>query len=295
MTTFQAFILVLLCVSCTSFCSKPHIGEKKGKIHKRIHRQKISFLHHVEQSKVTTTYAASSNTNVETEGVKFRPGSKKDELQIKLTMAQNLMNPLSIQADRFIVAVDPKNDDKLYGWAQLRPIGTRLVNKDEYDALPGSGSIEEEVNEEIWEEFEADETDFPVGFASLPWTKEYREYAQKSQARNEMRLQRMEQMNKELQRGRSAIWELASVYVKPEMRKLGIGSELVRRVMAKHATMERKRGDVYLLTLDSTIDWYRQFGFVVTDRPPSSMLGEIAAGNVITGLIGSKLVCMCGS
>ncbi|GFH50310.1 hypothetical protein CTEN210_06786 [Chaetoceros tenuissimus] len=210
-------------------------------------------------------------------------------------MAQNLMNPLSIHADRFIVAVDPKNDNKLYGWAQLRPIGTRLVNKNEYDALPGSGSIEEEVNEEIWEEFEADETDFPVGFASLPWTKEYREYAQKSQARNEKRIQRMEQMNKELQRGRSAIWELASVYVKPEMRKLGIGSELVRRVMAKHTTMERKRKDVYLLTLDSTIDWYRQFGFEVTERPPSSMLGEIATGNVITGFIGSKLVCMRGT
>jgi GNAT superfamily N-acetyltransferase len=229
------------------------------------------------------------------EGVRFRPGGSQDELQIKLTMAKNLMNPLSIQADRFIVAVDPTDNSNLYGWAQLRPIGTSLRNSDQYDALPGSGSIEREVNEEIWEDFENDEMDVPVGFASLPWTKEYKDYMIKSEERTKKRIQRMKQMEEEQQRGENTLWELASVYVKPEWRKLGIGSELIKRVLAKHSIKGRRNQDVYLLTLDSTSNWYKQFGFQVTDEPPASMALEITAGNVITGFLGSKLVCMRGS
>lgn len=106
----------------------------------------------------------------------------------------------------------------------------------------------------------------------------------------------MEQKETERIRGQNQLWELASVYVKPEWRKRGIGRELIRRVMARHDLLERSRGDVYLLTLDRTEDFYRGlgFGFEVTDEPPASMAGEIVAGNLITGLMGSKLVCMRG-
>lgn len=106
----------------------------------------------------------------------------------------------------------------------------------------------------------------------------------------------MEQKEKERIRGQNQLWELASVYVKPEWRKRGIGRELIRRVMARHDLLERSREDVYLLTLDRTEDFYRGlgFGFEVTDEPPASMAGEIFAGNLITGFMGSKLVCMRG-
>jgi len=209
------------------------------------------------------------------------------------------MNPLNLDSKRFIVAVNAStNGNTIYGWAQLRPIGSTLRNPQEYNALPGSGSIETNIEEEIWQDFENDETEFPNGFASLPWTKEYKDFLKSSQTRLEKRNvnQRMEQKERERIRGQNQLWELVSVYVKPEWRKRGIGRELIRRVMARHDLLERPRGDVYLLTLDRTEDFYRGlgFGFEVTDEPPASMAGEIVVGNLITGFLGSKLVCMRG-
>merc|ERR1711862_828773 len=109
--------------------------------------------------------------------VQYRRGLKSDQLQMQYTMTRNLMNPLGIEPNRFIVACDASNENKIYGWAQLRPIGSSVKDPEQYDALDGSGSIEKEIYEEIWEDFESEEVAFPNGFASLPWTKEYREYS----------------------------------------------------------------------------------------------------------------------
>ena len=94
--------------------------------------------------------------------------------------------------------------------------------------------------------------------------------------------------------GQNQLWELASVYVMPLWRGSGIGSELVRKVMGKHAMVGRNAGDVYLLTLDSTKDWYRGLGFEVTHEPPASMKFEMVAGGIVTKFIGAELVCMRG-
>uniref|UniRef100_A0A7S1BYV7 N-acetyltransferase domain-containing protein n=1 Tax=Corethron hystrix TaxID=216773 RepID=A0A7S1BYV7_9STRA len=224
----------------------------------------------------------------------YRPGTKTDELQISLTMAQNLMNPLGIDFKRFIVAASSTNEKELYGWAQLRPIGFSIRDASTYNSLPGSGSIEDEIEEDIWDEFEKDEVDFPNGFASLPWTKEYKNAAVASAKRRERRAYLEKKAEKEKIRGQNQLWELASVYVLPEWRKKGIGSELTRRLMEKHTKAGRKGKDVYLLTLDSTKSWYRDFGFEVTDEPPASMALEIAAGGILTKFVGGELICMRG-
>merc|ERR1719410_1869130 len=160
------------------------------------------------------------------------------------------MNPLGIEPNRFIVACDASNENKIYGWAQLRPIGSSVKDPEQYDALDGSGSIEKEIDEEIWEDFESEEVAFPNGFASLPWTKEYREYSKSSEKRRKRRKYLIEQSEQQKKRGQNQSWELASVYVFPEYRKKGIGSELVNRIIQEHAMLDRRIGDIYLLTLD---------------------------------------------
>ena len=242
--------------------------------------------------------ALSSQTRkpLSSEGVRFRPGCKRDELTIATTMARELMNPLNIDATRFIVAVnpDPDRSNDLYGWAQIKPIGPSIRDPKDFNAGPGSGSIGENIDEEIWEEFEKDETDVPVGFASLPWTKEYREFSKASAARREKRAALVASAERETEEGRNQLWEVSSVFVLPAYRGRGIGSELVRRLLAKHAMLERRNLDVYLLTLATTKGWYQSLGFELTDDPPESMKFEMDAGNIITKLIGAELICMRG-
>ena len=269
---------------------------------------------------------ASNNKNSLQKAIKFRPGTQSDEIPISITMAKNFMNPLSVlnNSKRFIVAESVPDSvsnngeatakAEVYGWAQLRPIGPRTRDPDKFDAPPGSGmtksqSIQSEIEEEIWEDFESDPLDVPIGFASLPWTKEYREYSQKSQDRREKRMQMEKQEaigginDNKSNPDDNQLWELASVYVVPEMRRSGIGSELIRRLLAKHIMLERRTEDVYLLTLDNnsnsnsnskTRDWYGSFGFEVTEDPPASMALEIAAGGALTRIMGESLISMRG-
>jgi len=225
--------------------------------------------------------------------IKFRSGSKLDELQISLTMAKNLMNPLGIDSKNFVVAIDSTNR-KLMGWAQIRPIGQKIRDPDVYNAQPGSGSKEKEISDDIWDEFENDNIEFPNGFKSLPWTREYREFSQASARRRERRQMLEEKAMRDNESGQNQAWELASVYVLPEWRNRGIGSELVRRIMARHCMLNRKTNDVYLLTLESTKEWYQRLGFDLTDDTPLSMSLEIAAGGILTNFLGEKLIAMQG-
>mmetsp|Transcript_27803 Transcript_27803/g.32436 ORF Transcript_27803/g.32436 Transcript_27803/m.32436 type:complete len:264 (+) Transcript_27803:131-922(+) len=234
-------------------------------------------------------------TTTQAKSIRFRSGTKEDEFQIATTMARELMNPLGINSKRFIIAVNSNNDKELIGWGQLRPIGLCYRNPNTFDAGPGSVSIQQIAEDEIWSEFEnEEEDDFPNGFASLPWSKEYQEYAKKAEKRRKKGEALVAKMETESNREQNQSWELASVYVKPSYRGQGIGSEIVRKLLAEHDSIGQNISDVYALTLSTTKDWYCSLGFEITNNPPDSMKGEIFAGNLITKAIGAQLICMQG-
>ena len=242
---------------------------------------------------------AHTNGFSSTARVQYLIGQKRHWLPISTTLAQQLMNPLDIQTDRFVVATTL--DDKLIGWAQLKPTGSLLTqDPDRYDARPGSYDVEREIDDAMWDEFERNDTiQVPSGLASLPWTKEY----QQMQNAASDRQTRREQIRavREKDQKRLQLYELSSVYVDPAYRKQGIGRELVRRVLKRRLLADNSPSPpacIYLLTLKSTSGWYRQhFGFEIVDTEniPSSMVFEVMVGNVITKIIGAELCCMRGT
>lgn len=231
--------------------------------------------------------------------VRYQPGQPRHRLQIATTLARQLMNPLDVQTDRFIVA-NTANDD-LIGWAQLKSMKSLIMQDPaRYDARPGSYDLEQEVDDAMWDDFEQDNTiQIPSGLASLPWTKEYQQMQNAARDREKRR----EEIRASREKDRSGLqlYELSSVYVDPAYRRKGIGKELVKRVLRKRlleASSPSPPSSIYLLTLTTTSGWYQQnFGFEVVDSRsiPSSMIFEVAAGNVITKLIGSELCCMRGT
>ncbi|KAL7474717.1 hypothetical protein ACHAW6_000676 [Cyclotella cf. meneghiniana] len=235
--------------------------------------------------------------------VRIRRGRADDELRIALTMAKELMNPLGIShKNNFLVACDANNSRELIGWAQIRSIGYAGYSSDPHlfedadvrlksparDGGPPKISIEREIDELIWEEFEDDPNPFPNGFASLPWRKEYR--AASEAAENRLS-RRQEQLKIELDTT-PKIWELSSVYVMPNWRRCGIGSELVRQVLNQHVSTHQIDRDVYALTLAKNAKWYERFGFNCIEQVPAAMNFEAIAGNTITNLIGEQLICI---
>jgi len=192
------------------------------------------------------------------------------------------MNPLGVRGERFLVAFS--EEQPRIGWAQIRP-------------LSNEAQIQQETDEAMWDEFEAnDNIEVPVGFKSLPWTPEYRKFAEASVAAKQKQTRQavLEQTRQETPK----LYELASVWVDPAYRGRGIGTELVRRVLQRHCKHVGPATNVYLLTLASTSKWYREnFGFkLVTDEGvPEQMAFEVKAGKLITGFIGAELVCMQGS
>lgn len=231
--------------------------------------------------------------------VRIRQGKASDELPIALTMAKELMNPLGIShKNNLLVACDVKNSRQLIGWAQIRSIGyigassNPSMFEDGASTSPtisqSTFSIEQEVDDLMWEEFEDDPTPIPNGLASLPWTEEYRAASRAADKRVE---RRKELLQVELDDA-PKLWELSSVYVVQEYRRRGVGSELVRQVLTRQSTQNKSGRDVYALTLAKNVKWYEQFGFEIEQKVPGSMNFEVAAGNAITKLIGEKLVCI---
>ena len=80
-------------------------------------------------------------------------------------------------------------------------------------------------------------------------------------------------------------WELSSVYVEPEFRGRGIGSELVKRLLANHAEQGRPLCDIYLLTLASRCGWYEALGWKQTLTMPDSMELEFVVGTPLARLV----------
>jgi len=256
-----------------------------------------------------------NNPNDNNSKIKFRQGKPSDIDLIRRLMIQNLMNPLFMNHERFIIAVNPDDDNDIYGFVQLRPLDdintnnersqVEVVDPNVFDALPGSSTIEdilqEEMMDDIWEDFDQEEIDFPTGLKSLPWSKEYKDYVQSSKRRrekNEERMKELDNLKKNIQytnMKKESKWELASVYVIPSWRHKGIGSELVRKIITQHVIQNnRSMENVYLLTLDKTKEWYRRLGFEITNKPPASLKLEMVVGGIVTMFIGEKLVCMQG-
>lgn len=226
--------------------------------------------------------------------IRFRVGEKRDELAIATTLAKELMNPLFLSSERFVVA-ECVDSGKCIGFAQIRPLGSAQRDPSLYDSRPGTYSLELDVDDAMWDEFERDDgARVPVGWASLPWTKEYRAFEEAAK----LRRARREEMVKQKRPTQVLLWELASVYVEPPYRSQGIGTELVRRVLQRHVDAGKSKRDVYLLTLATTAKWYADnfnFEIVPEEEVPAPMSFEMAAGKIITRLIGAKLCCMRGA
>ena len=249
--------------------------------------------------------------------IQYRQGAPKDEMKIAATLAKELMNPLGIQGDRFIVATDASStsDNNVIGWAQVKPLGkptTSNIQRDpsQYNARPGSYSLDQEIDDAMWDDFDQDDSiQVPVGWASLPWTPEYRALQQAVKDRDEKRKALRQQREAALLLQQQQLWELSSVYVEAPYRHQGIGTELVRRVLRQRllpAADQQQQllpppslpTSIYCLTLATTAPWYEDnFGFEIVSSSdvPAPMALEVAAGSIITKLIGAQLCCMRGT
>lgn len=146
---------------------------------------------------------STNNNNIDAplpSNIRLRLGFPDDDFPISMTMAKELMNPLSISHNNnMIVAEDTKTGERV-GWAQIRSLGyagigesngdTSLFEDDGTDDsalnrrnIQTLSTIEEDIDEEMWQEFEDDPADFPNGFASLPWSKEYQAASQSARDR----------------------------------------------------------------------------------------------------------------
>ena len=96
-------------------------------------------------------------------------------------------------------------------------------------------------------------------------------------------------------------YELASLFVKPEYRSLGIGSDIVRELLQRFDDCQNDSNtSLYLLTLRTTRNFYEAFGFKVLagkdiKNIPSTLQFEVTMGNIISSVLGNQLVCMCRS
>ena len=208
------------------------------------------------------------------------------------------MNPLGIShKNNLLIACDTQNSRELIGWAQIRSIGylgesssnnDRFQDESQSKAAQSRISIEQEVDDMLWEEFEDDPTPIPNGLASLPWTDEYKAASRAAGNRADRRKELMQTELNEIPK----LWELSSVYVVPNHRGKGVGSELVRQVLQRQCSRNQLGKDVYALTLSKNVEWYEQFGFVIEETVPEAMSFEVVAGDMITKLIGEELVCI---
>lgn len=92
--------------------------------------------------------------------------------------------------------------------------------------------------------------------------------------------------------------ELASLYVLPEYRSLGIGSAIVTNLLNRFDERhELSNSSVCLLTLRPTIQFYERFRFCVVDKDnvPPPLKFELTAGTLISSILGNDIVCMVRS
>jgi N-acetylglutamate synthase-like GNAT family acetyltransferase len=220
----------------------------------------------------------------------FRIGEPSDQFIITKTLVSELMNPLGLNPKRFCVAEN--NDGQVVGWGQLKPLGVAKYDASKYNSSPGSGRIEDSIDEDIWLEFEEDDDiDFPNGLSSLPWSPSYLKAAEAARQRREKRVL---MVGKERMKT-PQMWELSSLYVFPPYRSQGVGKSIVRELFRQHLQLERDVRQIYALTLRKTFrQFYDALGFKVVEEEdiPNQMKLELAVGRIITKILGEELVCL---
>lgn len=220
----------------------------------------------------------------------FRTGKPSDQSIITKTMVSEFMNPLGLDPKRFCIA--ETRDGQLIGWGQIKPLGMALYDASKYNSSPGSGNIGDSIDEDIWLEFEDDDS-VEFGLSSLPWSPSYRKAAEAAKRRRDKRAIMLgrERMNA------PQIFELSSIYVFPQFRSQGVGKSIVKELLHRHTQLDRDISQIYALTLRKTLNFYDAFGFQVVEKEdiPSQLKLEIALGRIITMALGEELVCLRAS
>ncbi|EJK60213.1 hypothetical protein THAOC_19468, partial [Thalassiosira oceanica] len=246
----------------------------------------------------TTAITASLSTSPADRPLKryrMRPGFGGDKIVITLHSFGRLINPLSDEEDSIVVAEDIKTGRRL-GWAQIRSLGYASLDEDgageNYSAgsslrITSSASVEEDVNELIWQKFEEDPVDFPAGLRSLPWTEEYR---LASKAADE-RLQEKEKVLDAERKSRPRLWVVSPIHVEPVAMEEGIGSALLSQVLSFHM-LRRSVGDpgasVFAIVSEKNLNCYLSRGFKKQDYVPDPMKWSHAIANFKARLRGEE-------
>ena len=100
--------------------------------------------------------------------------------------------------------------------------------------------------------------------------------------------------------GGDAVFELASVYVLPDARNQGLGTQLVARLVQEFLSTKSEDTRLVLLALAQTASFYTPHGFQVLPDPtqaglPPLQVLEFLGGSVVARISrgpGTKLVCM---
>ena len=222
----------------------------------------------------------------------FRTGKPTDQPIIAKTMVLELMNPLGLDPKRFRIA--ETRDGKLIGWGQIKPLGLAIYDPSKYNSSPGSGSMGDIMDEDIWLEFEEDDSvEFPNGVSSFPWSPAYQKAAEAAKRRRE---KRATMVGKE-RMVTPQIFELSSIYVVPPFRSQGVGKSIVRDLLHQHMQLGRDVSQIYALTLRKTLKFYHPLGFQEVEKEdiPSQLKLEIVVGRIITKVLGEELVCLRAS
>jgi len=178
-----------------------------------------------------------------------------------------------LQPQHAIIAEDPEGNR--IGWAQLAPIGTALMDSSRYDSEPGSYDLQQDVDDQMWDEFENDKTvQAPSGWESLPWSPEYQAFAKSSQDR----IQRRARIEKEAQKNQKLLFELSNLYVDEQFRGKGIGSKLLSQLL-------ENQDNVYTVASDTSSAWLVRRGFRSTSAIPRQLTSKMAVGSVSASLI----------
>jgi GNAT superfamily N-acetyltransferase len=112
--------------------------------------------------------------------------------------------------------------------------------------------------------------------------------------------------------GSASLWELASLFVDPEHRRMGVGTAIIQELLRRHDEQQQHPQEqeeweegtvpeamVLLLTLAPTAPLYEPHGFRIVDAMspefrnlPKSVRLEHAAGKALSWILGNELVCM---
>lgn len=216
----------------------------------------LSFLVAATTTQALSSSSPSPATNhpkkTSPSNIRYRRGRASDSVTIGLLELGRFQLPfgrLQVDPNNLLVA-ETLDDQVVVGWAQLRPLGyAQQGDPRTYDARPGSYDIQAMVDDQMWQEFEEDESlQVPTGWASLPWTPEYRALEAGIQARKERREELVEQALREQKATQIPIWQLQQVFVTPAYRGQGIGTTLIQTMFQEYAETGKRPCDLYVAT-----------------------------------------------